>query len=315
MLRLHLLGFTRDLKGLVFSGKRGGKTGTYWVEVDETFARAVKQLERARKKGKAGQPSDGQPDEPLVFKGAKRVPKQEPEPAVTDTQDLPLPREKPKSISRLSPREIQQLLREGKSVDDVAKRAGVDEAWVDRFLGPVLEERAGVIRRTQEAYQRRARLGASGVPIGVAVRRNLEARRANERTLQQLDDSWEARRMGSGIWRVKLRFSHRGRRLVADWELGKDSAEIRPRNKLASELGWRPPSEEAGPPPRGAPRPRPEPVPDAPEEAEDGDVAPRTEGSTPKRASRKRAAPRRTTAKRTAARRTAKRPATRRRGR
>lgn len=303
MLRLHLLGFTRDLKGLVFSGKRGGKTGTYWVEVDETFARAVQQLERARRKPGRAVPEPAAPEP--ARKGKKTV---------MDTQDLPLPRERPAARGKLTPREIQRLLREGRAVKDVAAKAGVDEAWVERFLGPVLEERAGVIRLTQQAHQRRSRLGVSGVPIGAAVRLNLQDKRANERTLEQLSDGWEARRMASGVWRVRLRFSHRGKRRSADWELRKDTGDVRPRNALAIDLGWRPP-----PPEKPKPEARRETAADD-AEASQPTGEPRREAG--RRASSARGA-RRSTAKRStgkpAARRTtrkrpaAKRPAPRRR--
>jgi hypothetical protein len=47
--------------------------------------------------------------------------------------------------------------------------------------------------------------------------------------------------MASGVWRVRLRFVHRNKRHSADWELRKDTGEVRPRNALAIDLGWRPP--------------------------------------------------------------------------
>ena len=223
MTRLHLLGFTPDLKGLVFSGRRGGKKGTYWVPVDKALREAVEQIDEAREERKAAtRPKSS----------GRRL-------AVTDTQDLPLPRSQPES--RLSPREVQRMLREGRSVRDVAKRAGVDEAWVERFTGPVVEEQAGVIQMTRSAYQDRQRLGRSGLPIGEAVRRNLDQRKATSDTLNQLDDGWSARRMRSQIWRVRLRFTHRGKRRSAEWEFRKDTRAVSPRNQLARELGWSPP--------------------------------------------------------------------------
>lgn len=291
MIRLHLLGFTPDLKGLVFSGRRGGRTGTYWLPVDGTLERALSQLEKAREdqarekagkgKGKAKGRKDTAPEAELdleeILAGADEAP------PVTDTQDLPLPSVAARSESRLSPREIQQLLRQGRSVKDVAAEAGVDERWVERFTGPVLEEMVGVIRMTREAYQTRPRLGLSGLPIGTAVLRNLTDRKATTETLAEAEDGWEARHVAPRTWRVRLRFRHRGKRRTAEWEFTKDSGEVRPRNKLATELGWWPPPGTTGPAP-------------APQEGEEpGEEAP------PRRrapAKRKTAAKRRTTAKR-----------------
>lgn len=220
MTRLHLLGFTPDLKGLVFTGRRGGKRGTYWVPVDKAFRQALDQLEEAREERRSG--------------GSKRAEAGRKREAV----DAALPRATPSS--RLSPREVQRLLREGRSVRDVAKLAGVDEQWVERFMGPVVEEQAGVIQMTRSSYQDRARLGRSGLPIGEAVRRNLDQRKATADTLAQLEEGWSARRARAQSWTVRLRFRHRGKRRTAEWEFRKDTRAVRPRNQLARELGWWP---------------------------------------------------------------------------
>jgi hypothetical protein len=245
MIRLHLLGFTHDLKGFVFSGRRGGKTGTYWVPVDETLLRALEQLEGAREERSGEGKAKG---------GSAELDRL----AVIDTQDLPLPPpRKSEPRSKLSPREIQQLLREGRSVKDVAGQAGVDASWVERFLGPIMEEQAGVIRLTQQGVQSRPRLGPSGLQIGAAVVRNLESKKATDQTLEELEDGWEARRIRPRTWRVRLRFTHRGKRRTAEWEFRKDTGAVRVRNQLASDLGWWPPPE---PPQRGKGKGAPKPA-------------------------------------------------------
>jgi hypothetical protein len=43
-----------------------------------------------------------------------------------------------------------------------------DEAWVERFLGPVLHEMSGIIQMTRASYVSRPRLGVSAAPIGEA---------------------------------------------------------------------------------------------------------------------------------------------------
>ncbi|HEV3472362.1 MAG TPA: septation protein SepH, partial [Actinomycetota bacterium] len=56
--------------------------------------------------------------------------------------------------SRLTVREIQSLLRQGRPVAAIAKKAGVEEAWVRRWEGPIVWERAGAATRARRATQR-----------------------------------------------------------------------------------------------------------------------------------------------------------------
>lgn len=225
MQRLYLLGFTQDLKGVVFSERRGGRTATFWVPVDETFLGAVEKLGRARRDRR--QPAG--PDEHGVAAPGRPL-----SPAVGRSEPS----------TRIPASEIQQLLREGRTVDTVAKAAKASRAWVERLAEPVSTERAGVIRLAQRAYMPRSRLGRSGLPLGQAIRQNLEERRATVGTLEALDDGWETRATRSGPWRVRLKFTHRGSRRVAEWDYVKSTGQLTARNRLATELGWWPPPPE-----------------------------------------------------------------------
>lgn len=256
MIRLHLIGFTPDLKGLVFSGRRGGKTGTYWVPVNDALMLSLDQLDAAREDAarqasapKASKsrkrPVEDDFDElhltldeiserlgrrtPKSARGTRDLkpePEPDPEPAV------------PKIDSKLSPREMQQMLREGKTISDVASQAGVDQEWVQRFVGPVLLEMGGIIQLTRGGYLERPRLGRAGLSIGEAVVRNLRTRKATSDTMASLEDGWDARRARNGSWRVRLRFKHRGKRRTAEWEYSKETREVKARNALAKDLGW-----------------------------------------------------------------------------
>ncbi len=234
MNRLHLLGFTHDLKGVVFSQRRGSKTGTFWVPIDDAFMAAVGKLEQARRGRDAGAAkADGRGKDVV---GLKDLPER--------SRALP-------PVGRSEPRgglpasDIQQMLREGKSIKTVVAAAKTELAWVERLAEPVLTERAGVVRLAQRAYMLRPRLGTSGMQLGDAVERNLEERRG---TIEGLDDAWDARATSSGIWRVSVRFSHRGKRRAAEWEFRKGSRQITPRNRLAGELGWWTPEAPPRPP-------------------------------------------------------------------
>lgn len=252
MVRLHLLGFTPDLKGLVFSGRRGGKRVNYFVPVDDRFFEALEQLEEAREKKAGGRTSgtrkgrrkaDDETLEEVVnadlldLEGSRAL-------AATDPQELPLPRGANSVESKLSPGEIQKFLREGRSVAEVARRAEVEREWIERFTGPVREERAGVIRMTRQATLERPRLGRSGLRIGDAVVRNLESRKATAETLRNLEEGWDAKRVRPKAWLVRLRFYHRGKNRTAEWELNRDTNRVEARNKLGTELGWWPRPEQ-----------------------------------------------------------------------
>jgi hypothetical protein len=239
MNRLYLLGFTHDLKGVVFSQRKGGKNATLWIPVDDMFLKAIDKLEQARseagsaKKGKGkGKAAKGRRAEP---EPAKRV-------------ILP-PVGRSQATSRLPASEIQQLLREGRTVKSVVEASKAPQAWVERLLEPVMTERGGVIRLAQRAMMSRPRLGKSGLPLGDAVLRNLEERRATTDTIEGLDDAWDARASHTGRWRIWVKFNHRGKRMTAEWNFNKSTRAVTPRNRLGAQLGWWAPEPGAGPEP------------------------------------------------------------------
>ena len=226
MQRLYLLGFTQDLKGVVFSERRGGRTATFWIPVDEGFLTAIDKLGRVRRDRRS--PKEAAAAEPAP------APERKFSPAVGRSEPS----------SRIPASEIQQLLREGRTIENVTKTAKASRAWIERLAEPVDTERAGVIRLAQRAYMPRSRLGRSGLPLGQAIRENLNERKATSATLDALEDGWEARATRAGPWRVRLKFMHRGSRRVAEWDYVKSTGQLTARNRLATELGWTPPPEE-----------------------------------------------------------------------
>jgi Protein of unknown function (DUF3071) len=229
MKRLYLLGFTHDLKGVVFGERKGAKTATVWIPIDDAFNDAIRKLDRARTaKAEGG-------------KGKAKKVKDEP-PAIAEGEaGRPLPPVGRSQVAAgMRPSEIQQLLRQGRSVNSVAEASKTSREWVERLAEPVIAERVGVVRMAQNAMMPRPRLGPSGLPLGEAVRRNLKERRAPIETIERLDDAWDARLSRAGGWRVFLRFNHRGKRRTAEWEFHKGRREILPRNRLAGQLGWWP---------------------------------------------------------------------------
>ncbi|MEQ1787105.1 MAG: septation protein SepH, partial [Acidimicrobiales bacterium] len=167
MQKLHLVGFTTDQQGLILSARRGARSGSFHLPLDEALAEAVEEL-RARQAEEAEAAEEHEPDPPRVE-------------------------------SRLPVREIQARLRQGRTVADVAKAAGVDVAWVERFATPVFAEQAQVIQKVQRMPLRRARLGPSSHGIGDAVRRNL-ADRGVALSPEEFADGWTTRQLAHGRW-------------------------------------------------------------------------------------------------------------------
>jgi len=283
--RLFLLGFTKDLKGVVFSQRRGAKQPKFWLPVDAKLADALKKLEQARdKKASTERRSKSVQDAAASAERFRADAPARPLPAVGRSQ----------AAGGMPASEIQQLLREGRSIKSVSEQAKASPGWVERLAEPVLAERGGVVRMAQRAVMPRSRLGNSGLPLGEAVIRNLEERKATPETIEGLEDAWDAKASRSGGWRVSLRFNHRGKRMVAEWTFHKGKHEIHSRNRLATQLGWwEPEPEDEEPPvstdaeleePEGDSEPAPQPRRPAPQ--------PRTNSRTPhrKRPSRKPAA-------------------------
>jgi DUF3071 family protein len=204
VIKLKLVGASTDLEHLVFATKKGGRRGSHVVAIDDKMFRVLEDVVRKRRAKAKGEPP---------------------------------PPKKPAAEAKLAPREVQRLLRAGRSVDAVARQAGMDVAWVERFLGPVLDERTIAIQASQRARLEKQRLGLSGLPLGESVARNLKARRVKI-TDEELADAWDASRTDSQPWVISLTFTYRGRQQRATWRYDPYTREISSVNRLGSDLGW-----------------------------------------------------------------------------
>lgn len=140
--------------------------------------------------------------------------------------------------SKLSPKEIQALLREGRSVGAIAKKAGVPAAWVERFEGPIVWERVGMATRARSSTLERSRRGPSALPLGESVETNLR-RRGARLDPAETEDAWDAvRHPRSDRWIVTFRYHYRNRDLTAQWEFDPETQRLSSINPLASQLGW-----------------------------------------------------------------------------
>lgn len=280
MQRLYVVGFTKDREGLVLSVRKGTKTGAYHVDVDGQFEEVVAELIKER----------GGEAEPRI----------------------------PRAESQLSVREMQQRLRGGQSIHQVAKAAGVTDEWVARFAIPIQAEQAQVVRQAFALSMAKQRLGVSNQTLGISVWWNLQ-----DKSVVLEEDGWEtgwtAALIRDNRWLVKFEYTARKRRFVAEWEVDLRAGTLTSRGRLATELGYveagrrrrpgPPPPLPGGlvtralPPVVEVPAPVVEPVLEAGEAAPVEEVAPKARRSV--KGKTKRAAPKRVAKKAT------KRPASR----
>lgn len=218
MQKLHLVGTTTDQNGLILSARRGARSGGYTLVLDEALAAAVEEL-RLRQEEEAAE------------QGAA-----------------------PNRVeSRLPIGEIQTRLRRGRSLKDVARDAGVEPEWVERFAAPVFAEQAEVIHRVQATFFKRARLGPSGLRIGDAVRRNL-AERGVAMSPAEYNDAWRTLQRPDGRWIVSFGYHYRGANKTLKFEV-RPNGDIIAADAASAQIAY------VAPPKRPAVRPRPAPAP------------------------------------------------------
>jgi hypothetical protein len=158
--------------------------------------------------------------------------------------------------SKLTPAEIQALIRSGRGIRAVAKSAGTPLDWVRYLAEPIQEERRGIVRQMLARRQERTRLGLSASTIGESILENLRARgiRAPEAVMEE---GFTASRPDGREWRVRLVFQHRGKRSTASWSFDAQTRQVTPLNSLATSLGWRrPPGQDGEAGGQSARRPR-----------------------------------------------------------
>lgn len=206
VIKLRLVGASADLTSLIYTSSKKGRKGSHLAPIDDKLYDVLEDVYLKKKRqAKADQ-------------AAKKA-------------------AEPRVESKIAPRDIQKMLRAGRTPDAIAKLAGVPVAFVERFLRPVLDERLGIIQEFQTLRFSKQRLGESGAAIGEAVARNLKSRRV-ELDAEELADSWSATRTDGNPWTVALRFRARGREMRAAWRFDPPTRTILAMNPLAADLAY-----------------------------------------------------------------------------
>lgn len=223
MRKLHVVGFTSDLDGLIFSTRKGSASGGFVVPIGDELYEKLAEVERLRNGGASsggGVPGDAR-------RGA------------ADVESRPA---RPESL--LTPREIQARLRAGRTIEEVAREARVAPDWVERFALPILAEQRQVVETAQDATFSKARLGPSAEPLGRSVARNLVER--GVRMLdEEFDAAWSAYQLHDGVWMVRFQYESRGRAHVAEWQLDVAVGQLAARDRHASDLAYVDPGSRA----------------------------------------------------------------------
>lgn len=134
---------------------------------------------------------------------------------------------------RVAPREIQQLIRAGRTVDEVVAATGADEATVARFEGPILAERAYVVEQARAVPVRVSApvdpLAGEGASFGAVIDARLEA-------LHAQNVRWDAWRDPETGWHVGLDFMSGEAERNALWEFDVKGHTLRPASPTAVTL-------------------------------------------------------------------------------
>ena len=207
MQELHLVGMTRDLDGLIFSVRKGSKSGSFVVPIDLTLIDTLESADRLRREADAAGARG-------YRSGRSTAPRQE---------------------SLLTPREMQARMRAGHTLEEVARAAGVHPEWVERFEAPVAAERTRVVETALGMSSSKARVGESALPLAESVRVNL-----HDKGIAQAAelDGWTAMSLDGTRWLVRYEYVSRQRPQKADWELDFETRTLTPRNRTATELGY-----------------------------------------------------------------------------
>ena len=149
---------------------------------------------------------------------------------------LPERRKQPSAIPhrerKASPRDIQSLIRGGMTAEQVASSTGEELAYIERFEGPVLAERAHVLDSALSIPVASGDIDplAQETTFGAAIEERLDDLRASDRSWSSWKDA------DGGAWTVRLRFTTEGIQHEALWGYEAKKATLTPRGKEAISL-------------------------------------------------------------------------------
>jgi hypothetical protein len=115
------------------------------------------------------------------------------------------------SVETMSVKEIQRRLRAGESFDQVAREGRITVEKVERFSGPIMQEREYILDRARELVMRkdihRVEMTFADVVIAKLAPRGVDTD----------EISWNTWRLLDGTWHIELSYPNRDGNGVATW--------------------------------------------------------------------------------------------------
>jgi hypothetical protein len=111
----------------------------------------------------------------------------------------------------ISIKELQARLRSGESVESLARAAQWPIEKVERFAGPILQERSYVVGLAQDVVMRRE---AGRDPFTFM---DMVAARLSPRQVDMTSVEWDCWRLDDATWIVRLTYPTRDGQTMADW--------------------------------------------------------------------------------------------------
>ncbi len=114
-------------------------------------------------------------------------------------------------VETVSVKEIQRRLRAGELADELARENNISLERIERFSGPILQERIYIIDQAQQIAIRKEGGRDPVSLLGVVVSR------LAPRNVDLADLSWDTWRLEDGTWTVELHYPNANGHGVAQW--------------------------------------------------------------------------------------------------
>jgi hypothetical protein len=134
--------------------------------------------------------------------------------------------------NNVSPREIQEFVRSGHSIEEIVANTGASISYVEKFAAPVLDELQHVVNSALSV--RLTFLGdrygeTNHIEFGILIRERLDKAGA-------LNVVWSAKRVETGGWQVTCSFETNGAASEAKWSFDLRRLSLSPDNEVALNL-------------------------------------------------------------------------------
>lgn len=114
-------------------------------------------------------------------------------------------------VETISVKEIQRRLRAGELADELARENNISLEKINRFSGPILQERIYIIDQAQQIAIRKEGGRDPVSLLGVVLSR------LSPRNVDLADLSWDTWRLEDGTWTVELHYPNANGHGVAQW--------------------------------------------------------------------------------------------------